>query len=192
MQVRRSAGLKRPPGTQHWPAHSLHPLCHLQRLRHHAACLYHQLQRRSVGSSSAHRRNLESSAHGRQRTRTDADQFQRPCRVQKRAHDSPHPTPPLPASSPVFNRFDQSQACSHRHMPVVLTLLPQVHFAHPQQPDRPSVSGLSFTVRPGTITVRSRRCTPRCFIPASQTVFQCIVGPSNCGKSVVPMLLARL
>lgn len=47
-----------------------------------------------------------------------------------------------------------------------------VHFSHPQQPDRPSLSGLTFTCRPSTITS--------------------IVGPSSCGKSVVPMLLARL
>jgi hypothetical protein len=37
---------------------------------------------------------------------------------------------------------------------------PQVHFSHPQQPDRPSLSGLTFTVRPGTITVRLQ--TPYC------------------------------
>jgi ABC-type multidrug transport system fused ATPase/permease subunit len=49
---------------------------------------------------------------------------------------------------------------------------PQVHFSHPQQPERASLSGLSFSCRPGTIT--------------------CIAGPASCGKGVVPMLLARL
>lgn len=50
---------------------------------------------------------------------------------------------------------------------VASNVLLQVHFSHPQQPDRPSLSGLTFTCRPSTITVRYPSEEPHCAAPES-------------------------